>query len=145
VSDYTLITPAGEDAWRAYHDIRRIVLFEARGQFGVYDPDMPDDSLPDNHAKLLLYRDDPIGVVRIDIDGTRALLRRVAIREDAQRRGHGRALISMVEEFALAHGCRRLTSHVGVGAVGFYQKCGFTVDEPGSDSVVMSKTIGKSA
>ena len=33
MKDYELLAPTGEAAWRAYHDIRRTVLFEARGQF----------------------------------------------------------------------------------------------------------------
>ena len=145
MGDYTLITPAGADAWRAYHDIRRTVLFEARGQVGVYDPNHPDDKLPEHHAKALLFHGDPVGVVRIDIEGTTALLRRVAIREEVQRRGHGRALIVLAEQFAQEQGCRRLASHVAVDAVGFYEKCGFTVDEPGPDAVQMSKPMHRSA
>jgi hypothetical protein len=35
--DHELVTPTGVDEWRAYRDIRRRVLFEARGQVGVFD------------------------------------------------------------------------------------------------------------
>ena len=80
MTEYELVSPADVDAWRAYHDIRREVLFEARGQFGVYNENHPDDRVAGHHAKLLLHRGDPIGVIRIDISGTEAIYRRVAIR-----------------------------------------------------------------
>jgi GNAT superfamily N-acetyltransferase len=141
MSGYDLVSPSDTSTWRAFHDIRRRVLFEARGEFGVYDETRPDDRAPGNHAKVLLFRGEPIGVVRIDIEGTTALLRRVAVRSDVQRRGHGRVLLSLVEDFARGHGCRMLESHVAVDAVGFYEKCGFRVDRTEPQSVVMSKAV----
>jgi len=125
---YDLIAPADAGQWRAYHDIRRQVLFEARGQFGVYDDNHPDDSAPGKHPRLLLYGGDPVGVVRIDIEGDVAILRRVAVRADVQRRGHGRMLLSLAQRFAEEAGCTRLASHVAPDAVGFYQRGGFEVD-----------------
>ena len=34
---YDLRRPCNDDEWRAYHAIRREVLFENRGYFGIYD------------------------------------------------------------------------------------------------------------
>ena len=146
MTDYELITPTDVTEWRAYHDIRRRVLFEARGQFGVYQENRPDDSVPGNHPKLLLYRGEPVGVVRIDVAGTTAICRRVAIRSDVQRLGHGRALLSLVQQFARDTGCGRLASHVAPDAVGFYERCGFVVDQDvmgssGGKSVFMTKRL----
>ena len=73
---HELVTSIDPAEWRAYHDIRRRVLFEARGQFGVYDERRPDEKAPGHHPKLLLYRGDPVGVIRIDIDATTANCRR---------------------------------------------------------------------
>ncbi len=139
--DHRLVTPGNAAMWQAYHDIRRAVLFEARGETGVYNDNHPDDLAPGNHPKLLLHGDDPIGVVRIDVYGPTAILRRVAIRADRQRRGHGRVLLSLAEEFARRHDCHRLVSHVAKDAAAFYQRCGFSVDADESDSVVMSKGV----
>jgi GNAT superfamily N-acetyltransferase len=147
MTDHALITPTEASEWRAYHDIRRQVLFESRGQFGVYQEDHPDDTTPGNHPKLLMYRGDPVGVVRIDVDGAIATVRRVAIRKDVQRRGHGRALFSLVRQFALAHGCGQLASHVAPDAVGFYERCSFTVNNiqtggsSGQESVFMTRRV----
>jgi GNAT superfamily N-acetyltransferase len=147
MKDYELLAPTGEAAWRAYHDIRRAVLFEARGQFGVYQEDRPDERAPGNHPQLLLHRGEPVGVVRIDVSGDTAICRRVAIRSDLQRLGHGRALLTLVQQFARDKGCARLASHVAPDAVGFYERCGFTVDTAdsigpsGRDAVFMTKRL----
>jgi len=126
-NDYVLVSPVEAPAWRVYHDIRRRVLFEARGIPG-YDEHRPDEQAAGHYPKLLLYRGDPVGVVRIDVAGTEAILRRVAIRADVQRRGHGRALVILAARFARDHGCGRLASHVAPDAVEFYRKCGFLVE-----------------
>src|SRR5262245_23844522 len=105
---HALVTPSTVDQWASYHAIRREVLFEARGLHGVYDDNHPDERAPGNHAKLLVHGADPVGVVRIDIDGTVAALRRVAIRTDLQGRGHGRVLLALAERFARDAGCMRL-------------------------------------
>jgi GNAT superfamily N-acetyltransferase len=144
--DYELVSPADAASWRAFHDIRREVLFEARGQYGVYNESHPDDAAPGHHLKLLLHRGDPVGVVRIDISGHEAILRRVAIRSEVQRCGHGRVLVSLAEAFAVSHRCGRLASHVARDAMGFYEKCGFAKAHAGEDSsdgqsVLMTKLL----
>jgi len=144
MAEYELVSPSDADAWRVYHTIRREVLFEARGLFGVYDENRPDEKAPTNHARLLLHRGEPIGVIRVDISGSEAILRRVAIRLDAQRHGHGRAMLSLAEAFAAEQGCRRVVSHVAPDAVAFYEKCGFSKDgdsAPGATAVFMTKRL----
>jgi hypothetical protein len=49
---YELRVVKTEDDWTAYHRIRREELFEARGWYGVYDSNYPDERLP-NHFPLL--------------------------------------------------------------------------------------------
>ena len=131
MEDHELVTPTDPAEWRAYHDIRRRVLFESRGQFGVYDENRADERAPGHHPKLLLYRRDPVAVVRVDIDATTAIFRRVAVRSDVQRLGHGRVLLTLAQRFAQESGCVRLVSYVAADAVEFYQRCGFTI---GSES-----------
>ena len=106
----------------------------------MYDPNHPDDRKP-NHPMLLLFDSRHVGVVRIDLVGDTAYLRRVAIDEPWQRNGHGRALIALAESFAIERGARRMESSVAPDAVGFYDKCGYTAlphRVPG-DSVHMYK------
>ena len=144
---HDLVTPRNASEWKAYHDIRRVVLFEARGLFGVYDENHPDERAPNNHPKVLVYGDDPLGVVRIDIDGTVATLRRVAIRSDVQRRGHGRVLLQLAQLFAQESGCTSLASFVAPDAVDFYRGFGFHIERQqvtgpsGRESTFMTRKL----
>jgi len=119
--------PANNE-WPAFHDIRRKVLFENRGKVDAYIENHPDDSKAGNHPLVLIYKGDVIGVIRIDISANVAWLRRVAIREDLQRLGHGRVLLRLAEAFAKAEGCNEVRSNAAVEAVGFYERCGYERD-----------------
>ena len=122
---YRLTRPATPDDWEQYHRIRRTVLWERRGQLGSYDEHRPDEHQPGHHPLLLTCDGEAVGVVRIDVDGGTAILRRVAVREDVQRQGHGRTLLALAEAFAVGQDCHRLHSFVAPDAVGFYAKAGF--------------------
>ncbi len=140
---YDLVSPTDPSLWAVYHDIRRIVLFERRGRFGVYDPDHPDEYKENHFPKLLLFDDKPVGVIRIDIEGPIARFRRVAIDERQQRRGHGRVLLRLSEEFARKHLAEKVEASVAADAVEFYRRTGYTalrvLDEAGS--VRMAKAL----
>jgi GNAT superfamily N-acetyltransferase len=136
--------PATDDEWASYHAIRRRVLFELRGNAGVYDAHHPDEHRPGRHPFLFWVAGAPLGVIRIDVEGSVATFRRVAIREDVQRRGHGRRLLAAAERFAREQGCTHIESHADPGAVQFYERCGFTRAEPArpSDvSILMRKSL----
>lgn len=120
--------PRTDDEWRAFHAIRRKVLFENRGKFDTYIENHPDDLKPGHHRLVLLCNDVVIGVIRIDVNGTLAWFRRVAIRDDLQRLGHGRVLLRLAEEFAAAEGCNEIRSNAAVEAIGFYERCGYARD-----------------
>jgi GNAT superfamily N-acetyltransferase len=125
---HELRTPQSNEEWQAFHAIRRRVLFENRGKDEIYNANHPDDSKPGNHPLVLVYRDVVIGVIRIDVAGTVAWFRRIAIREDLQRLGHGRALLRLAEAFAKAEDCDEIRSNAAVEAVGFYERCGYARD-----------------
>jgi GNAT superfamily N-acetyltransferase len=139
--EYELRVPEIDLQWRTFHDIRRMVLFENRGEFNRYVENHPDDSKPGNHPLILLYRGVVIGVVRVDVDQSVAWLRRVAIREDRQRLGHGRVLIRLAESFAKLQGCREVRSNVAVDAVGFYERCGYSRDASNTDVPTLRKLL----
>ena len=142
---HELRTPQSDEEWRAFHTIRRKVLFEDRGKTEPYIENHPDDSKPGNHPLVLLYRGVVIGVMRIDVSGTVAWFRRVAISDDLQRAGHGRALLHLAEAFAKAEGCDEIRSNAAVEAVGFYERCGYTRDASRAgpvNSVPVRKSMG---
>jgi GNAT superfamily N-acetyltransferase len=140
-----LRAPATEADWAAYHTIRRHVLFELRGHELAYDANHPDEHLAGHYPLVLWDSGVAVGVIRIDVQDAVAVFRRVAIREDLQRRGYGRHLLQGAERFAAEHGCIRAVSHVDPEAVPFYERCGFRRDEPPSAgrAITMSKPIVK--
>ena len=120
-----LRSPTSPDEWTAYHAIRREVLFERRGHVGTYDANHPDEHRAGNYPKILVHEGRVVAVIRIDLTPPVATFRRVAVREDAQRLGHGRQLLQLAEAFAAEHGCSDIVSSVDEAAIGFYLKCGF--------------------
>ncbi|MEM7792142.1 MAG: GNAT family N-acetyltransferase [Verrucomicrobiota bacterium] len=130
MSSLTLKSPETEAEWIAYHKIRRSILWEARGIFGVYSPAHPDEYEEENFPKLLIKDSEPVGVIRIDLDTSThsAGFRRVAIIEEKQRKGLGSALMQLSEEFALTHGCDFFHANVSIDAIGFYEKIGYKLD-----------------
>jgi N-acetylglutamate synthase-like GNAT family acetyltransferase len=95
-----------------------------------------------------MYRDVAVGVIRIDIVGKQAIFRRVAVREDVQRSGHGRVLLALAEEFAREKDCDYLYSFVSPDAVEFYEKCGFRRDASDleyADHIPMEKRVSDAA
>jgi GNAT superfamily N-acetyltransferase len=139
--EHCLRAPDDADEWCAFHVIRRKVLFENRGK-ADYVNNHPDDFKPGNHPLILLFRQEVIGVVRIDICEPEAWLRRVAIREELQRRGHGRVLLRLAELFALDNGCSEIRTNAAIEAVGFYERCGY-VPDPAKLSPPNSVTMRK--
>lgn len=132
-----------DDEWEAYHSIRERVLWNARGRVGVYDREHPDERKLGNHPFLLVQGGEPLGVVRVDLEPPVAWFRRVAVREDRQRQGYGRQLLELAQQFAVAHGCRRVCSNVDPAAVGFYRKLGFQErpSERSTTSIAMEKQL----
>jgi GNAT superfamily N-acetyltransferase len=140
---HKLKAPQTDGEWRAFHDIRRKVLFENRGK-DDYIENHPDDTRTGNYPLVLLFHGEIIGVVRIDVCESEAWLRRVAIREDLQRQGHGRVLLRLAENFALKKNCIGARTNAAAESVGFYERCGYVRDTASVspvNSVAMRKSL----
>ncbi|MGM4986526.1 GNAT family N-acetyltransferase [Rhizobium sp. 11_C7_N12_5] len=133
------VTSSGD--WAAYHEIRRRVLFEARGLDG-YDPDHPDDR-KDGHFPLLLLRGTvAVGAARLDIIGDdQAIVRTVAIRTEFQRQGFGREIMSGIENFAMDRGVASLTVNAAPDAVEFYRHCGWAMVDETKPEPLLAKEL----
>ena len=140
---HELRTPRTDEEWQAFHAIRRKVLFENRGKTEAYIANHPDDVAPGNHPLALLFNGVVIGVIRIDVSDHTAWFRRIAVREDLQRGGHGRVLLRLAEDFAKAKGCDEIRSNAAVEAVRFYERCGYARD-PSAASPLNSVRVWKS-
>jgi GNAT superfamily N-acetyltransferase len=79
----------------------------------------------------------------VDLADDEAIFRRVAVREDVQRQGHGRKMLELADSFVRARGKRRIRSHVDRGAVSFYERCGFVREQSDDDrkTVLMRKDL----
>src|ERR1700722_9246584 len=97
---YELVEIRTEGDLRDCHSLRRQVLWEARG-LSDYDEKNRDDYVSTNHLLLLKLDGRTIGTARLDDfqNGTGGV-RLVAIALDLQRRGHGRVLSELVENYA---------------------------------------------
>ncbi len=129
----------------AYHTIRRAVLFEARGLSG-YNADHPDEQVPTNHALLLWDAGEPVATVRLDFDAPQqATVRLVAVRQDRQGKGLGKALLAEVDAYARQHGAHMLRTHAARDAAGFYLRSGWVIVGEGERSTQMEKTLPRPA
>jgi GNAT superfamily N-acetyltransferase len=122
-------TPQTDEEWSAYHAIRERVLWTSRGVTG-YDRHHPDEQAEGHYPLLYIAEGTPLGVVRVDLDGGTATLRRVAVQEDVQRRGHGRELLRLAEAFARSRGATLVRSNVNEAALEFYRKAGYESSGP---------------
>lgn len=122
---YELVDVTDPADWRAYHAIRRDVLWTARGRAG-YDDNRADEVLPTNHPLLLKCEGVPVGTTRLDERGDGAgVVRLVAVVAQTQRRGHGRELSRRVEARAQQFGLTTLYVNAVETAVDFYRKTGW--------------------
>jgi N-acetylglutamate synthase-like GNAT family acetyltransferase len=122
---YKLTKVTADSDWREYHSLRRLVLWEARGRSG-YNERRPEEYLAANHPLLLKLDGRPIGTTRLDdLGDRRGVVRLVAIAADIQRRGHGRVLSALVEDYARRLGLKTLLVNADPEAVGYYKKMGW--------------------
>ncbi|HXI88311.1 MAG TPA: GNAT family N-acetyltransferase [Parvularculaceae bacterium] len=122
---YSLVKVATESEWKDYHALRRKILWEAKGRSG-YDENYPDEFVPANHPLLLKLDGRSIGTTRLDDFGDgKAVVRLVTVATDEQRRGHGRVLSALVEEYAQRLGISTLLVNAAPDAVGYYEKMGW--------------------
>jgi len=63
----------------------------------------------------------------VEMDPRKARLRQMAVLNNLQGKGIGRALIQFAENLARDHGYKVLTMHARKHAVGFYEKMGYRV------------------
>jgi N-acetylglutamate synthase-like GNAT family acetyltransferase len=123
---FTLVDVVDQDDWKAYHHIRRTVLFDARGVSG-YDANHPDEHSPINHPLLLKHDGrNAVGTVRLDQRSAGGgITRLVAIQSDYQRCGLGRLMMGLIETRALSLAMDTLYVSSAPDAVGFYERIGF--------------------
>jgi GNAT superfamily N-acetyltransferase len=135
-----LLQAEDDEGWRAYHGIRRHVLFELRG-VGSYDEEHPDEHRQGHFPLLFSVDGMPAGTARLDVSDDVGIVRLVAIISQRQGQGFGRTMMRAVETFAIARGIRRLEVHAAPDAVLFYQKQGSQHVRDAPQTVLLTKMI----
>lgn len=124
---HELVAVSDSSDWAAFHAIRRVELFEAKGRFGIYNDQHPDDHADFAHPFLLKVDGLSVGTVRIDRLGQdRGAIRLVAITATAQGRGLGKLMEGLAVEQARELGVSELVVNAAAEAVGFYEKMGWS-------------------
>jgi N-acetylglutamate synthase-like GNAT family acetyltransferase len=90
-----------------------------------------------------------VGAVRVDVVAEHgvAIMRMVAVASSEQRRGHGRKMIALAEDFARECECSTAAVFAADDAVGFYTSCGYRSErwDPAEEyggGVQMTKPLG---
>lgn len=126
--EYQLVTvEPNSDDWKEFHRVRRTALFQQ--SVSEYTPHYHDalyHRSAQRHQLLLKWKGVAVGVTTLDRfpDGT-AATRAVAIADEFQGQGHGRALGILTQEFAKLQGTTSLCVNAGAHTVGFYASLGF--------------------
>jgi GNAT superfamily N-acetyltransferase len=134
--------------WHAYHNIRRVELFDAYRPGIAYDTNHPDEHEPSNLPHVLELNEAIIGTIRIDLMGAeRAAFRLIAIRRPLQNRGHGSALLRLAEALVAELGCAQVTINAIGPALRFYLRNGYSpgdwhdIEQPQADTVRVGKRL----
>lgn len=118
---------SGSEDWVKFHHIQRTALF--RQEVSEYEREFNDTFFcrPANRSWLLLkWQGVAVGITTLDhFDDSTAATRAVAIADEFQGKGHGRALGLLTQEFARSQGVKSLCVNAGDHAVEFYRRLGF--------------------
>jgi ribosomal protein S18 acetylase RimI-like enzyme len=81
-----------------------------------------------DHLLIAAYDDEQImGCCMLVEEGKTVRLRQMAVLNDLQGKGIGRALMDFAENLSRDRGYRKITMHARKDAVGFYQKLGYVL------------------
>jgi GNAT superfamily N-acetyltransferase len=146
LKEYELRHVVSGSDWEAYHRIRRTVLFELRGRFGIYNENGPDERHPGNQPLLLLYRNDYIGTVRLDSAGSGlSIIRLFAIDQPLQRQGHGTNFLALLASHATAYGMTAFEVNAAPEAVAFWRRTGFELIDGAREFPLLRRAVIYSA
>ena len=74
--------------------------------------------------------EDVIAVARLQFNSnTEAQIRYMAVAREHERKGIGRELVNVMEQYAQNSSCKKIVLHAREPAIGFYQKLGYKVIE----------------
>jgi predicted GNAT family N-acyltransferase len=130
MSDWKIIQPFEESHWSAYYRLRYEILRKPWGQGS------PDHREPDEknalHGMILDNHEQALATARIhQIDNTTAQIRFMAVRNDMQGKGLGKAMLHFIESIGRKKipGLQKIILQSRENAVPFYQHNGYQLVE----------------
>lgn len=134
---YELRTATFPSDRAAYHSIRKSVLFDARGRTG-YDENYPDETNPANLPMVLMRGGTAVCAFRLDRGPSNVgIIRLMAVAPGEQRKGHGRAAIALLVDFARGLNLKALEVGSARDAVEFYLRQGFVLVDPAREAPLL--------
>ena len=122
-----IIKPANKKELEDYYHLRWLVLRKPWNKEPGTERDQSDAAAVHFMAVI---DDKPIGVARLHYNSEQeAQLRYMAIHEDFQQKGIGKALLDEIEKEAKSNGAKELILHARGYAVNFYKKNNYLVVE----------------
>lgn len=125
---YQVITPATEEQWEAYYNLRWEVLRKPFHRPRGSEKDAYDQVA--EHRMLVDDRGHLIGVGRLHFNSAEeAQIRFMVVNPDYQAEGHGVTLVHDLELLARKQGATRMIIRSRDTTLGFYLKCGYEIKE----------------
>jgi predicted GNAT family N-acyltransferase len=114
-------SPADRDAAYA---VRRVVFQDEQNVPAELELDADDETA---FLVIAVANDQVVGTGRLVVHDDSAKVGRMAVLREWRTSGAGRALLDALTAEALRLGVTHLVLHAQVQAIGFYERCGFTV------------------
>jgi predicted GNAT family N-acyltransferase len=114
----------GTEAYRQMIKLRDEIL---RKPLGLQFTDEELEREKTNHLHIAAYEDDRMlgCCMLVEEDPQTVRLRQMAVINDLQGKGIGRALMQFAENLARDRGYKKITMHARKNALGFYEKMGY--------------------
>jgi N-acetylglutamate synthase-like GNAT family acetyltransferase len=122
-------SPQTDAEWQAYFKLRYDVLRAPWGQ-ATGSEQTPDENLH-QHFAYFTAENQIIGVGRLDrITAQTTQIRFMAVADDQQGKGIGKALMEEMESVSKELGIQKIILHAREVALPFYQQLGYQLDNP---------------
>jgi len=122
-----ICTPETEEDFEKYYELRWRILRKPWQQ----NRGTEKDNNENNSYHLMAIEDNYIaGVARLqNISSTEAQLRYMAVDNNYQNQGIGKAIVQSMEDYAIKNNIHSIILHARENAVGFYEKTGYEIIE----------------
>ena len=120
-----IIEPRTETEWKKYYDLRFEILRKPWNE--PYSSTKDNDEDISIHL-LMLDAEEAVGTGRLQLNSKEeGQIRSMAVRDDQQGKGLGKAIVKRIEEEAAKKGLKNIVLDARINAVRFYEKLGYKV------------------